>query len=180
MEPAERLKVYQGFAELGRKWTQVMDAKAGFLSALNVALITFVWVWAKLGAESGYIHTLALLGTILASTSLVISLFVILPRTTLKHVFGFELEYMKEYRAVSFYGYVAGNYPLEKTPPFEKHGEFMDAVNAMDEQEFIKEALEQHYTISHVVQKKSDGVVRAGYLWLLAVMVVLVALFAKG
>lgn len=180
MEPAERLKVYQGFAELGRKWTQVMDAKAGFLSALNVTLITFVWVWAKLGAESGCIHTLALLATILASISLVISLYVILPRTTLKHVFGFDLEYTKGYRAVSFYGFVAGNYPLEKNPPFEKHKEFMEAVNAMDEDDFVQEALEQHYTISHVVQKKSDGVIRAGYLWLIAVMVVVVALVARG
>ena len=174
MDTAERLKVYQGFAELGRKWSQVMDAKAGFLSALNVALIVFIWTGAKLGDVTGCTHILALVASAIALISLFISLMVVSPRTTLKHVFGFDLEYSNGYRAVSFYGDVARNYPLDK------HGEFMATVDAMDEAAFAREALEQHYTISHVVQKKSDGVVRASVLWFLAVIVVIVALLVKG
>jgi hypothetical protein len=174
METAERLKVYQGFADLGRKWSQVMDAKAGFLSALNVALIGFIWTGAKLGEMSGCTHILALAATAIASISLYISLRVVSPRTTLKHAFGLDLEYTKGYRAVSFFGDVARNYP------HDKHEKFMAAVNAMDEEAFAREALEQHYTISHIVQKKSDGVARASMLWFLAVIVIIVALFVKG
>lgn len=173
METADRLKIYQGFAELGRKWSQVMDAKAGFLSALNVALIVFVWTGAKLGDTSGIAHCLALAATAIASISLYISLMVVSPRTTLKHALGADLEYSKGYRAVSFFGDVARNYP------HDKHEEFMAFVDAMDEKAFAQEALEQHYTISHIVQKKSDGVARAGLIWLLAVFIVIVALFVK-
>lgn len=56
----------------------------------------------------------------------------------------------------------------------------MATVDAMDEEAFAREALEQHYTISHVVQKKSDGVARASILCLLALIVVVVALFIKA
>ncbi len=174
METSDRLKIYQGFAELGRKWSQVMDAKAGFLSALNVALIVFIWTGAKLGDTTECSHNLALAATAIASISLFMSLMVVSPRTTLKHAFGLDLEYTNGYRAVSFFGDVARNYP------HDKHEEFMTVVDAMDEEAFAREALEQHYTISHVVQRKSDGVARASMLWLLALLVVIVALFVKA
>ena len=174
METSDRLKIYQGFAELGRKWSQVMDAKAGFLSALNVALIVFIWTGAKLGDATELAHYLALASTAIASISLSLSLMVVFPRTTLKHALGSDLEYTDSYRAVSFYGYVARNYP------HDKHEEFMATVDAMDEKAFAQEALEQHYTISHIVQKKSDGIARAGLIWILAVLIVIVALCIKG
>ena len=174
METSDRLKIYQGFAELGRKWSQVMDTKAGFLSALNVAIISFIWIWAKLGSASGCVHILAMIATALAILSLCISLWVVLPRTTLKHALGKDLKYSSGYKAISFYGYVATTYP------HDKHKEFMSDVNAIDEEGFIQEALEQHYTISHVVQKKSNRVVWAGYLWLIAVIVVTAAMYMKG
>lgn len=173
MNTADRLKVYQGFAELGRKWSQVMDAKAGFLSALNVALIGFIWTGVKLGETSGCSYIFVSVATAVALLSLFISLKVVSPRTTLKHAFGMDLEYTNGYRAVSFFGDVARNYPPDK------HEEFMSAVNAMDEAAFIREALEQHYTISHVVQKKSDGVARASILLFLAIIITIVALFVK-
>jgi hypothetical protein len=69
METSDRLKIYQGFAELGRKWSQVMDAKAGFLSALNVALVVFIWTGAKLGDTTGLVHNLALASTAFSSIS---------------------------------------------------------------------------------------------------------------
>lgn len=169
---ADRLKVYQNFAELGRKWSQVMDAKAGFLSALNVALLVFIWSGAKL-IEAPSTHYFALAATTLAFISLFISLLVVSPRTKLKQAFGMELEYTSDYRVVSFYGYVARNYPSGK------YAEFMAAVDAMDEEAFAQEALEQHFTISHIVQKKSDGVVLASKFWFLAVLAVIAAQFIK-
>lgn len=174
MDNVERLKIYQGFADLGRKWSQIMDAKAGFLSALNVALIGFIWTGAKLGDASGCPHILGLVAAVIATMSLFISILVVAPRTTLKHAFGMDLEYSNGYRAVSFFGDVARNFP------HKKHEEFMAALDAMDEEAFAREALEQHYTISHIVQKKSDGVARASMLWLLAVVVVIAALLVKG
>jgi hypothetical protein len=39
----DRLKTYQGFAEISRKWVSVLDAKAGFISAMSAALVGFVW-----------------------------------------------------------------------------------------------------------------------------------------
>lgn len=174
MNTADRLKVYQGFADLGRKWSQVMDAKAGFLSALNMALIGFIWTGSKLGETSGCLYILAFVATAIALISLFISLMVVSPRTTLKHTFGIDMEYTNGYRAVSFFGDVAKNYPPDR------HEEFMNDVDAMDDEAFAREALEQHYTISHVVQKKSDGVARASILWFLAVIVVIVALLIEG
>lgn len=174
MDANDRLKTYQGFAEFGRKWSQVMDAKASFLSALNVALIGFIWTGAKLGDTSGCPYILGLTASMIATISLFISIMVVSPRTTLKHAFGFDLEYSNGYRAVSFFGDVARNYP------HEKHEEFIAKVDAMDTEAFAREALEQHYTISHIVQRKSDGVARASFLWFLSVIVVIVALFVKG
>lgn len=174
MDTADRLKIYQSFAELGRKWSQVMDAKAGFLSALNLALISFIWTGARLREMSGCSHLLGLVAAMITTISLFISLKVVFPRTTLKHAFGFDLEYTKGYRAISFFGDVARNYP------HQKHKDFMATVDAMDEEAFAREALEQHYTISHVVQKKSDGVARASMLFVLAVIFVMAALFING
>lgn len=174
MEDIDRLKIYQGFAEIGRKWSQVMDAKAGFLSALNVGLVGFIWTGAKLGDTSGFPHMLGLLASVIATISLLISILVVSPRTTLKHAFGLDLDYSEGYRAVSFFGDVARNFPNKK------HEEFIAKVDAMDAKAFAREALEQHYTISHVVQKKSDGIARASLLWFLAVIIVVIALFVKG
>ncbi|MFM0016232.1 hypothetical protein PQR46_28210 [Paraburkholderia sediminicola] len=35
-------------SEFSRKWITVLDAKAGFLVAINGALLAFVWTGAKL------------------------------------------------------------------------------------------------------------------------------------
>jgi hypothetical protein len=174
MKIEDRLKIYQGFAETGRKWSQIMDAKAGFLSTLSVALIVFIWTGAKIGEVSGYVHWLALSATVIALVSLFISLYAVVPRTTLKQIFDIDLEYANGYMAVSFFGYVANNYP------HDKHNEFITAVDAMDEEGFAREALEQHYTISHVVQKKSNGIALASMFWFIAVITTIVALFLKG
>ena len=52
MEQEDRLKTYQGFAETSRIWVSVYDTKAGFVFAMNTALLAFIWTGAKFGAES--------------------------------------------------------------------------------------------------------------------------------
>lgn len=170
MKIEDRLKIYQTFTDLGRKWSAVMGAKAGFLSTINLALIGFIWTGAKLGDISGWPCRFGLLATSIATLSLYFSIKVVLPRTTLAHAFGAPLEYTNNYKAVSFFSYIAANYP------HEKHSEFIAEVDAMDEEDFAHEALEQHFTISHIVQKKSDGVERAGMLWFVAAALTAVSL----
>lgn len=174
MKIEDRLKVYQAFTDHGRKWSSVMDAKAAFVSSVNLALIGFIWTGAKLGDISGWPCRFGLLATTIAGLSLYFSIKVVLPRTTLAHAFGAPLEYSSNYKAVSFFGYIAANYP------HSKHSEFIAEVNALDEEDFVLEALEQHFTISHIVQKKSDGVARAGMLWFVASAITVVAMIIRG
>ena len=49
MDSAERVRTYTAFAESTHRWVSVMDTKAGFLFAVNGALLTFMWVGARLG-----------------------------------------------------------------------------------------------------------------------------------
>jgi len=174
MKIEDRLKMYQTFTDLGRKWSAIMDAKAGFISTINLALIGFIWTGAKLGDISGWSCRVGLLATAIAASSLYFAIRVVLPRTTLAHAFGAPLEYTKNYKAVSFFSYIAANYP------HEKHAEFIAEIGAMSEEDFAQEALEQHFTISHIVQKKSDGVARAGLLWFVATSFTVIALVIRG
>ena len=87
MKIEDRLKMYQTFTDLGRKWSAVMDAKAGFISTINLALIGFIWTSAKLGDVSGWPCRFGLLATAIAALSLFFSIKVVLPRTTLAHAF---------------------------------------------------------------------------------------------
>lgn len=174
MEPSDRLKTYQTFAEIGRKWSQVMDAKASFLATLNLALVGFVWTGAKLEDGKGCASYLGMFGTAIALLSLYLALKSVFPRITLKQTYEEEFEYVDGYTAVSFFAEVARNYP------HDKHEKFIDLVNSMDEEDFVREALEQHYTISHVVMKKSEGISIAARLWFLAVLVTVAALIIRG
>ena len=174
MKIEDRLKMYQAFTDLGRKWSSVMDAKAGFLSTVNLALIGFIWTGAKLGDISGWSCRFGLLATTVATLSLYFAIKVVLPRTTLAHAFRAPLEYTNSYKAVSFFSFIAANYP------HEKHSEFIAEVEAMNEEDFAREALEQHFTISHIVQRKSDGVAQAGMLWFISVALTVVALVIRG
>ena len=174
MKIEDRLKMYQTFTDLGRKWSAIMDAKAGFFATINLALIGFIWTGAKLGDMSGWPGRFGLLATSIATLSLYFAIKVVLPRTTLAHAFGTPLEYIDNYKAISFYSYIAANFP------HEKHAEFIADVNAMSEEDFAREALEQHFTISHVVQKKSVGIIRAGTLWFTASVLTIIALVIRG
>lgn len=174
MEELDRFKAYSAMTEVSRKWVSIMDTKAGFISALCGSTIVFIWTGAKLPDQIGIVRSLALAATAILFISLFLSLRVILPRISLRQVFWQKLTYSESYKPISFFGYVADTYPAKE------HKTFVSHVDAMGEKELAREALEQHYTISHLLQQKSRGVALAGWIWLLSVGLITVALVAKG
>ena len=122
MKPEDRLKTYQGFAETSRKWVSVYDTKAGFVSAMNAAVLTFIWTGAKLSAETGASKYAALAATILSIISLTLALWIVLPRTKLSTIFGKETSYQPHYAPISFFAHVASvNNNLELIHPSAPH-----------------------------------------------------------
>lgn len=174
MKPEDRLKTYQGFAETSRKWVSVYDTKAGFVSAMNAAVLTFIWTGAKLSAETGASKYAALAATILSIISLTLALWIVLPRTKLSTIFGKETSYQPHYAPISFFAHVASAYPATAWDTYRQK------VETMDENAFALEALEQHFTISHTLQKKSAALSNAGVFLLGAVFLTGIALALKG
>jgi hypothetical protein len=174
MDDLDRFKAYSAMTEASRKWVSVMDTKAGFISALCGSTIVFIWTGAKLPEIPGTARYLALGATAMALISLFLSLRVVLPRITLRQAFGQKLTYSESHKPISFFGYVADTYPANE------HKTFVGHVDAMGEKELAREALEQHYTICHVLQQKSRGVALAGWVWLFSVVIIVAALFFKG
>lgn len=175
MTDADKLKTYAGMTETTRKWVSVMDTKAGFISALNAGLLGFIWTGAKLldGVGWNWPKGLALTATASALASLLTALNVVLPRVSIRHVFGRHSTHLYRFKAISFYGFVAEYYPKEQD------GRFLDDVKKLDDRALIDEALEQHFMISHVVHAKSNCVARAGLLLQIALFLTSAALFLK-
>lgn len=174
MNDEDRLKTYQGFAEISRKWVSVLDAKAGFISAMSAALVGFIWAGARLGAEPGWIKWLAFGSTVFALASLATALLIVLPKISVSTVFGNYTDYGKDYGPISFYGHVAAKYPSDKWP------DYLSYVEKMDQHSLAVEALEQHFTISHVLKSKSERLTMAGASLLLALVTTGLAILIKG
>ena len=174
MDDLDRFKAYSAMTEVSRKWVSVIDTKAGFISALCGSAIVFTWTGAKLPEVPGTVRYLALGATAMALISLFLSLRVVLPRITLREAFGQKLTYSESHKPISFFGYVADAYPAKE------HMAFVAQVDAMGEKELAREALEQHYTICHVLQRKSKEVVLAGWVWLFSVALIAAALIFKS
>lgn len=171
--PEEQRKVFTAFAETTRKWVSVMDAKAAFLSALNGAVITFIWTGAKLTATSHWPERLGLIATGFALLGLLFALWAIAPRQSLRAVFGRSINWTGDYQPFSFYAFIATKY---------KPGDFellASSVDRCEEKDFAREALEQHFTVSHVVYNKSLWVTRAGYLSMFAIFFTTLGLLAR-
>lgn len=173
MEIDDRLKMYLSFADVSRRWTSVMDAKAAFLSALNGGLLAFLWGGAKL--EGWYVleKTLGYGATLVALFGLMAALWTISPREKLSFLVGKRSRWQAEYKPVSFYGYVAKKYGKGDFKNMESDLAKMDAA------QFAHEALEQHFNISRVIQTKSEWVFRTVMLTLLALALAGCALFIK-
>jgi hypothetical protein len=174
MTDADKLKIFAAMAETTRKWVSVMDTKAGFISALNAGLLGFIWTGAKLVEGGCWQKSLALAATVFAFSSLFVALRIVLPRASLKYIFGRHTSYVEGFKPISFYGFVADHYPKGED------GRFLDEVKKLDEAALIDEALEQHFTTSHVVQAKSNCVAVAGLFLKASILLTGAALFSKA
>ncbi len=173
MEPAERVKTYAAFAESTRRWIAVMDTKAGFLSALNGALLTFMWIGARLSDVLPAVKWMAFGASVFSLLALLAALWIIIPRQTPSVVLGRRMGWQGEYRPISFYGFVASRYADTDFRRFESD------VAELDAADFSREALEQHFTVSRIVQAKSAWVTISGQLTLASMALAGAALLLK-
>ena len=173
MEINDRLKMYLSFADVSRRWTSVMDAKAAFLSALNGGLLAFLWGGAKLDGWNVLEKTLGYGATLVALFGLMAALWTISPREKLSFLVGKRSRWQAEYKPVSFYGYVAKEYGKDDFKNMESD------LAKMDDAQFAHEALEQHFNISRVIQTKSEWVFRTVMLTFLALALAGCALLIK-
>jgi hypothetical protein len=174
MKEEDRLKAYQGMAETSRKWITVLDAKAGFVSGINGLILGLIWGWAKLPQHQGIVGFFATSGSVLLFVSVVIALSVVVPRYRLSQVFSSKIQYTGEARPVSFYGFVAAEFPLAKADRFLKE------LAEMTFEDFCAEAIEQHFTMSHLAAKKSKLLLLAASFQLAAIFLTIIAVVALG
>lgn len=173
MEIDDRLKMYLSFADVSRRWTSIMDAKAAFLSALNGGLLAFLWGGAKLEGWNVFEKTFGYGATLVALSGLMAALWTIAPREKLSSLVGKRSRWQAEYKPVSFYGYVAKKYGKDDFKNMESD------LAKMDDAQFAHEALEQHFNISRVIQTKSEWVFRTVMLTFLALALAGCALFIR-
>lgn len=166
----DRYKAYTAFAEISRKWVTVMDTKAGFIAALNLGLLGFLWTGAKLFDFEGLTRWLTLSSTVFALISLLAAIWVVLPRETLREIFGKKIRWDQANLPVSFYGYVASEYNTNDFNKFERY------VAELDHERLAQEALKQHFVICHSVAKKSRALRIAGVFLVSGLICVAIAL----
>jgi hypothetical protein len=151
-----------------------MDAKSAFLSALNAALITFIWTGAKLtGGSPPLAEALGVAATAIALLALMLCLWAIAPRQSLRALFGRNVRWESTYKPLSFYGFIATAY---KPTDFQL---LAADAGTHDETDLALEALEQHFTVSHTVYIKGLWVARASYLSMLAVFFTGISLLVR-
>lgn len=170
-KPADRLKAYSAMAETSRKWVSTMDAKAGFVSALNAALLAFIWSGSRFGDEQRWPLWVALGATAFCGVSLLYAIATVFPVESLTAALRRPTRYVDGFKAISFYGYVASNYP--------EHTQFERDVWVMGEEELAREALEQHFVISHIVRAKSQRLTRSALAWIAALTFTALAMVLK-
>jgi hypothetical protein len=164
MDISDRLKTYTAFADISRRWTAVMDAKAAFISTLNGALLAFLSAGIKVFEQSGLVKGFGVITAILALIALVCAVIVILPRGSVSMLTGRKVRWTPKYRPVSFYGHVADQYGPNNFKQLEEDAAFMDSAD------FAQEALEQHFAISIVIRKKERLVSQATMVTISAVI----------
>ncbi|RFP08163.1 Pycsar system effector family protein [Duganella sp. BJB475] len=172
MDDDGRLKLYSSYAEVGRKWTSVMDSKGTFFSAMNAGILAFLWGSVKIKDWDGAAFAFAATATVCSLLALIAAILVIAPRESLSILVGQKSPWTATYKPLSFYGYIAKKYGK---------GGLKDMVRDFRELEteaFAYEALEQHYSISQVIQRKSNWVFRSAALTFMSLSLVVAALIA--
>ncbi|GBH24576.1 hypothetical protein BvRS1_16250 [Burkholderia vietnamiensis] len=167
MTEGDQIKTFQAMADTSRKWITALDAKAGFLVAINGALLAFIWTSAKLpDNQSQWVKSLAYVASVLAFLSLLIAMLTVFPRI--------KLDTKPTVAHISFYGYVASKYA-------EGDGaRFVSDALAMSDADLVREALEQHHAISHVAMIKNGGVMYAAGFWIAALIFTLVDVVCRA
>jgi hypothetical protein len=152
MNETDQVKTFQGMADVSRKWVTTLDTKAGFLVAVNGALLGFIWGSAKLpGSAVHWVKSLAYVSSGLAFFSIFLAMLTVFPRI--------KLEIKPTVKPVTFYGFVAGKYAQQDG------ASFVSDVLAMSDADLAREALEQHHAICHVAMLKNTYVIHAAFLW---------------
>ena len=169
MDAGERARIYSAFAEASRRLASTMDAKAGFVFAVNGALLTFLWIGARMADVSRITQWLGMTASFCAMLALLAALWVVVPRPAID-----RSRYTRGgARPISHYGYVATHYAASDFAQFERD------VAAFDDADFAREALEAHFVVSRIVQAKSKWVAIAGMLTVAAMMLAGAALLSK-
>lgn len=173
MSDEDRFKAFSSHADISRKWVAIMDAKAGFVAALNMGLLAFLWTGAKLSEATGPIRWCAIGASLCALSSVLCAIWVAMPRERLPQIFGRKAKGVSGRAAPSYYGYVANTFGHDSF-------EVMKAqLRAMTFADLADEAIEQQLVISHSVAKKSKFVSWAGRLLLAALSCVGLGLLLK-
>lgn len=162
MDDKDRLKAWSSYAEISRKWVTVMDAKAGFIAALNLGLLALLWSGAKIQDGGCVTKWTGVAATVLIVASISCAVWVALPRESLKDIFGKGIRWHADYKPVSYYGFISKEYGKRD---FEKLKVYADRLT---DAQLADEALEQHFVISHTAARKSGFVKIAGLLLLAA------------
>jgi hypothetical protein len=162
MEDEDRLKAWTSYAEISRKWAVVMDTKAGFITALNLGLLSLLWSGAKIQDSGCTTKWIGIAATFLIVASVSCAIWVALPRESLAAIFGKGIRWHGDYKPLSYYGFISQAYGQTD---FAK---LRDYASGVTQAQLAEEALEQHFVISHAVARKSGFVKIAGFLLLAA------------
>ena len=169
MEPAERAQAYAALAESTRRLVALMDGKAGFLFAANGALLTFMWIGARLGEVAPAAKWFALGASLSSLLALLAALWVVIPRRSI----ALPGSDRGDYRPISFYGYVATHYAATEFRRFEQE------VAQFDTADFSREALAEHFMVSRIVKNKTAWVTISGALTFVSMALAGAALLVK-
>jgi hypothetical protein len=172
----ERLTFINNMVEASRRWGMAMDAKAGFLSTLNAGLLGFIWLGSKLIDAGGTVALLGVVATLFAMTSLLLTLWTVLPRDTLQRFMALFLAKARkpiQSNGFGFYADVANRFPTGQLDAF------LDLAKNLQPSDFEQDLLTQHYFICQVVQKKSMWIGRAGWFLILALSVTAIGMIER-
>ena len=165
MDSEGRYKAWTSYAEITRKWAIAMDAKAGFMTALNLGLLAVLWTGIKIHQSSEcLIRIIGSGATICITFSIFFAILTTIPRESLSSIFGKDVRWNYDYNPISYYGYVAQSFNSNDYDKFSFHAATLDYDDLADE------ALEQHFALSHVVTRKSGFVKIAAILLMFAVV----------
>jgi hypothetical protein len=150
-----------------------MDSKGAFFSALNAGILAFLWGSLRVEGWVGVERYFCKGATIASLLALACSLIAVTPREKLSTLVGNKAPWTPTFKPLSFYGYIAKHYGNDGLRDMVKD------FRKLDEAGFAYEALEQHFNISLVIQRKSNWLYRAAFFTVSSLTLVGIALFLR-